>query len=249
LALRKRLRDRVIRGSIDVSINLESTTAALREVVVDEEGARAISDALCSLAETLSLAPPTLESVLKNGDFLRVSQTETDEDETTRALLSGIEGALTALDRSRLEEGAELAIDIDSRLDLLSQLLTSIEGAAPKVKEAFEARLRQRLEEAMGAIGKPVDEGRVASELVIFADRCDVNEETVRARTHIDALRATLRDEDEPRHGKRLEFLAVELGREFNTIGSKCREAGMASDVVAAKVELERIREQVLNIA
>ena len=85
--------------------------------------------------------------------------------------------------------------------------------------------------------------------MVVFADRCDVTEETVRARTHVDALRTSLMDSTESRHGKRLEFLAVELGREFNTIGSKCREAGMSADVVAAKVELERIREQVLNIA
>ncbi len=97
-----------------------------------------------------------------------------------------------------------------------------------------------------------VDEARIASELVIFSDRCDVTEETVRARAHIVAFRALLageRPSGEQLIGKRCEFLTQELGREFNTIGSKCRETSMSSDVVTAKVELERIREQVHNIA
>ncbi|MDP6944024.1 MAG: YicC/YloC family endoribonuclease [Myxococcota bacterium] len=255
-AIKRVLRDRVVRGSVDVSVSLEDTSERPVNVVVDQQGAATMKRALDSLAETLDCEAPGLEWVLRQGDFVSVQEAEVEPDALTDALTEGLGRAVDRLDGTRLTEGAELAADIQGRLATLEQLTDRIEEAAPAVYAAFEARLRQRLEEAMARLGQPVDEGRIASELVVFSDRCDVTEETVRTRAHITAFGALLAGartsdgaSEEVLVGKRCEFLTQELGREFNTIGSKCRDAGMASDVVDAKVELERIREQVQNIA
>lgn len=251
-AMKRVLRDLVIRGSVDVSIALEDQLDRPVEVLVDEPGAQAVMQALGGLAASLGCEPPTLDLVLRQGDFVRMRDTVVDPEELSKATVVGLTEAVTRLNEARCAEGRELAADLTARLENLDTLLGRIEEAGPVVFAAFEARLRQRLEDAMETLGKTVDEGRLAAELVVFSDRCDVTEETVRARAHVMAFRALLTGEtesDEILRGKRCEFLTQELGREFNTIGSKCREAGMASDVVDAKVELERIREQVQNIA
>jgi len=137
---------------------------------------------------------------------------------------------------------------LEQRIVVLEGVLANLETRAPEVISGYEKRLRDRLEAARGKEGVQVDQGRVVTELTLFAEKCDVTEEIVRAATHL----ATLRDLLKPGafiRGKRLDFLVQELGREFNTVGSKCRDVGMTSAVVDAKVELERIREQVQNIA
>ena len=246
------LRDEVIRGSVDLSVNLEDSVERPVEVTVDHAGAAAMKHALSELADVLGCEPPGLELVLRQGDFVTVRSMSVDPESLKEALIAGTQRAMTVLQKSREEEGRELASDLDSRLSKLEALLTRLEARSPEVYASYEARLRQRLEEATSALGKTVDEARIASELVLFSDRCDVTEETVRARAHVAAFRALLEGsipEGEVLIGKRCEFLTQELGREFNTIGSKCRETTMAADVVTAKVELERIREQVHNIA
>ena len=171
-----------------------------------------------------------------------------DEDALCEGFYGALDEALEATALMRSAEGGALGRDILARLDHLDELLTRFEAAAPKVQEAYEARLRQRLEDVVQRHGVELDEARLATELVLFADKSDVTEETVRARSHIAAFRALLGPQEDPLRGKRLDFLAQELGREVNTIGSKCRDAGMAQDVVDTKVELERIREQVQNV-
>ena len=246
------LRDKVMRGSIDVTVALEDRAARPVEVVIDHAGAQAMKDALGALAEDLGCPAPSLELILRQGDFVNLQSVQTETETLIEAFTAGLTRAAANLNTSRATEGAALAEDLDARLAKLDELLLQIETASPAIYKAFEARLRQRLEEAVTAVGKTLDEGRVASELVLFSDRCDVTEETVRARAHIRAFRALLQGEmpdGETLMGKRCEFLTQELGREFNTIGSKCRDSAMSANVVTAKVELERIREQVHNIA
>lgn len=250
--VKRLLRERVTRGSVDVSVTMEDRTRAAAEISVDTEGAAAMKRALDTLADALNCSPVGLESVLRHGDFVSFSQTRCDPEALGSALIEGIEAAVERLDESRVTEGAELARDLITRLSKLERLVGEIEAASPELFKAYEAKLRQRLSEAMNALQKPIDEAKIASELVLFSDRCDVTEETVRARAHIRAFQALLDGtlpEGEQLMGKRCEFLTQELGREFNTIGSKCRDSAMSANVVTAKVELERIREQVHNIA
>ncbi len=128
-------------------------------------------------------------------------------------------------------------------------MLDQTETEAPQVALALLERLRQRVTKLEADLGVDLDKTRVITELVVFSDKSDVTEEIVRARAHIAAFRDTINGSDDGERGRRLDFLTQELLRELNTLGSKCRDAGVASAVVDAKVELEKIREQAQNIA
>jgi uncharacterized protein (TIGR00255 family) len=247
-AVTRLVRTRLKRGAVTVHIHASATTRPRREIAIDREGARELLEALQGLAKELDAPAPTLELVMRHGDLVSVKGQEVTVEAMEPAVLDGLARALDRLEAMRRHEGAALTTDLLSRLELLITLLDGIEEQAPAVKQGFEERLRTRLEEACGRQGVTPDEARVVTELVLFADRCDVTEETVRARTHIGQFKELLNTSQES-VGKRLEFLTQELVREFNTIGSKCRDATMAAGVVDAKVEVERIREQIQNIA
>lgn len=249
---KRQLRDHVTRGSVSVAATLEGVGERSVDVQVDETGVRALMDALSSVASTLGTAPPTLDLVLRHGNFVKIQTTTVDSAALGSAFGAALSEGIASLNASRAQEGAHLATDISERLGALERLLDLVEEASPRIQEAFETRLRGRLDDVARKYGGDIDEGRLATELVLYSDKSDVTEETVRARAHISTFRELLTPgggDAQGLRGKRLDFLAQELGREFNTIGSKCRDAGMATAVVDAKVELERIREQIQNIA
>lgn len=240
---------RLGRGAVDLSVHLESASERDVEVVIAHKAARRVMEALSELATTVRAPMPGLDVLLRMGDIVQIQTAALDEGALAEGFRAALGEAIEATLVMRTAEGEALARDIGERLDRLDALLTRFEQAAPAVQAAYEARLRQRLDDAMQRHGVAIDESRLATELVLFADRSDITEETVRARSHVAAFRALLGPQADALRGKRLDFLAQELGREVNTIGSKCRDAGMAQDVVDTKVELERIREQVQNFA
>ncbi len=200
------------------------------------------------MAEEVGAPAPTLDIALKYGDFLDVRRKRSTPQALGDGLLEALSEALTALRVMREREAQELVADIMGRLQRLDGYLDQVETMAPQVYEAYGARLQRRLAEAAGRNGLEIDAGRLAVELVIWSDKSDVTEELVRARAHLKHVRELL-EAGQDESGKKLDFLAQELFREFNTVGSKCRDVGMAGQVVDSKVELEKIREQVQNIA
>ena len=246
----KALRERLGRGALDVRVAYETSQEPSGEVAVsvDLPLARALNTSLSELAEDLGVAAPSLEVLLRAGDLVRVEGRKMDRARAEEALLEALTVALESVVKSQENEGRDLAKDLEGRIGVLESILNDLETRAPEVVAGYERRLRERLEAARDKEGVQVDQGRIITELTLFAEKCDVTEEVVRAATHLKMLRELL----EPGlliRGKRLDFLVQELGREFNTVGSKCRDVGMTSAVVDAKVELERIREQVQNIA
>ena len=246
----KALRERLGRGALDVRVAYETSQEPSGEVAVsvDLPLARALNTSLSELAEDLGVAAPSLEVLLRAGDLVRVEGRKMDRARAEEALLEALTVALESVVKSQENEGRDLAKDLEGRIGVLESILNDLETRAPEVVAGYERRLRERLEAARDKEGVQVDQGRIITELTLFAEKCDVTEEVVRAATHLKTLRELL----EPGlliRGKRLDFLVQELGREFNTVGSKCRDVGMTSAVVDAKVELERIREQVQNIA
>ncbi|MBD91017.1 MAG: YicC family protein [Deltaproteobacteria bacterium] len=246
----KALRERLGRGALDVRVAYETSQEPSGDVAVsvDLPLARALNTSLTALAEDLGVTGPSLDLLLRSGDLVRVEGRKMDRSSAEAALLEALTGALESVVKSQENEGSALAEDLKGRIGVLERILTDLESRAPEVVAGYERRLRERLDAARDKEGVEVDQGRVITELTLFAEKCDVTEEVVRAATHLKTLRELL----EPGlliRGKRLDFLVQELGREFNTVGSKCRDVGMTSAVVDAKVELERIREQVQNIA
>jgi len=144
----------------------------------------------------------------------------------------------------RKAEGADLKADFLERLTTLENHAEEIGRATPKVVERQRELLHTRLREA--EIEIDLNDERLLKEIALFAERCDISEETTRLASHINRFREYL-DSEEPM-GRSLDFLCQEINREFNTIGSKANDAGIGQTVVSAKTELEKIREQIQNI-
>jgi uncharacterized protein (TIGR00255 family) len=166
------------------------------------------------------------------------------EDEVA-VLLRVVEEGSEALSVMRESEGAGLYADLSTRLEILDRHVSSVQG----MSGAAPARLRERLVERIRIIAPEVrvDEQRFAAEVAFLSDRIDISEELARTRIHLAAFREALKGESDG-VGRKLDFLTQEIGREFNTIGSKAQDAAIQGVVVDAKAELERIREQVQNI-
>lgn len=243
-------RQKLMRGSVEVSVNRESGGSGGQRVEVDRTALTLLLRELNAVASELGVAPPTLDVALRLGSFVRFVEQRPDLLEAEHAFADGVGRAFEALVTMRQKEGAVLVSDCEARLASMDRMLDTIAVEAPKVLGAMEERLRLKIVEALQKHGIALDEGRVLTEVIAFSDKSDITEELVRARAHIVAFRATLADGgDATERGRRLDFLTQELLREWNTLGSKCRDAAIAQTVVDAKVELEKVREQVQNIA
>jgi uncharacterized protein (TIGR00255 family) len=155
-----------------------------------------------------------------------------------------LQKAVTGLVKMREKEGKFLANDLAQRLGLLETGLEQIRQSAPEILKRYREQLHTRVKEAGLEIS--LDDERLLKEVVFFADRCDISEEVTRLSSHLKQFRDCLKA-NEP-VGRTLDFLAQEMGREINTIGSKANAAEISQEVVKMKAELEKIREQIQNI-
>jgi uncharacterized protein (TIGR00255 family) len=243
--VRKQVAARLKRGKIEVFIKQETAAGGAALPQLNIPLAKAYHKAFVSLREALGIGDPiTLSLIATQKDELAAPDDESAAEELASALTSVVAAALEGIDGMREREGAALLADIDGRLALLDTLMVEVADRAPRVVEETVARQKERVTLLLS--GQPLDEARISQEIAILADRCDITEELVRFRSHMQQFRATLAS-DEP-VGRKLDFLLQELNREVNTVGSKANDAEIASRVVQLKAELEKIREQVQNI-
>lgn len=244
--IRQNILSRISRGRVSASISVEKAAKAQDEVLLDEVKAAAYAKLFQRLSEIAG--KPLVESV---SDYMRIpgmdlsdSAEEPDEQKLgeliNQALNSAMEGFLTM----RGQEGENLKADLLSRLEILQSIVTQMKEFAPQIIVRFRESLHRRLNEA--GIAVDLNDDRLIKELGIFAERCDVQEEFTRLESHFEQFR--IRCSSSEPVGRPLDFLCQEIFREFNTIGSKANDAQLAHLVVAAKTELEKIREQVQNI-
>jgi uncharacterized protein (TIGR00255 family) len=250
-ALERALRERFVRGHVNVNIGLERTVSSgeALPVVVDLERARGYVAALRRLQEELELGGsvevgilPWFRDLFREGEG-RDSGVELSEEELVAALG---EAAVRAVEM-REAEGARLAEDLELRLDQMEAVVSRIAQRAPTRLLAERDRLREAIQELLGTELK-VDEERLAREVAHLAERWDIHEEIVRFRAHLAMFRDTIRAGDPAGIGKRLGFIAQEVLREANTMGSKANDAQIAEQVVLLKEEVERLREQLENV-
>jgi uncharacterized protein (TIGR00255 family) len=175
-----------------------------------------------------------------------VSEEEVTEDldNAWSSLDAPLTDCMDALDEMRLREGAALAEDLRERVRVIAASIDVVEGRAPVVVTEYARKLKERV--ARLAEGIELDRDRLHQEVAVYADRCDVTEEIVRGRSHISQLTGLLGSNGPV--GRKMEFLLQEMNREVNTIGSKALDTEISHQVVEAKAELEKIREQVQNI-
>jgi uncharacterized protein (TIGR00255 family) len=245
--VREVVASRVVRGRVSVQVNLQRTAAPGSSVLVDVVALSSLLEQL----ESVHLPDGTgrgisLGDVLALPGLVSVTGEETTLAEAELEALGGlVAAAVEQLVAMRVQEGRSLKDQILSELAAIGAFLDWFEPQMPSVRERLLERLQARLAEILGP-DLAVERDRLLTEAALAADRSDVSEEVVRLRTHLEAFARRL--DGDGAVGRTLDFLCQELNRELNTLGSKCREAGMAERLVDAKSATERIREQVQNL-
>ena len=248
--VRALLQKRLARGRVELAISVQLRQANVPTVELNEEFANALTAAIGRARERGLVA-----GQLTPGDLLRMPQAITvrergrDPDPAVEAQLSAsveaaVEQALADLDAMRVREGEHLRADLDGRKALLAELIERLARAAAEGRAELETRLADRVKEL--SLQLPIDQAMMAQEIVRTAQRSDVSEEVSRFRAHLahwDALAAS----DEP-CGRKLDFLLQEMNREVNTLGAKADGLRVSEAIIAAKAELEKMREQVQNV-
>ena len=239
----------IVRGRVEVNVSVQSRLAPELEVEFNEPFARALEGALDKARERNLIA-----GTLTPGDLLRLPQAisireRSADDATVTALIaeqakSAIEAAVLDLQTMRATEGVHLRADLDQRRTLVADMVERVAVAADEGRAALEQRLTDRVMQLR--IDLQADETTVAQEIVKWAARSDISEEVVRFRGHVSHWQ-TLSDSAEP-CGRKLDFLLQEMNREVNTMGSKADGLRVSEIIIAAKAELEKMREQVQNV-
>jgi len=244
--IRVLLSGRLVRGRVEVKIQVETTADDAARVEVDMTRARALMAVLKRLQADLGLdGPPSLELLMACGGILKNAAPETDAERVWPTLEACLTQALGELDAMRGREGRYLAQDLDARLDRIEGALKEIAGNSAGLTAIFQGRLRERIATLTQGLVE-IDHARLAQEAAFLAERSDISEELVRAESHIRQFRGIMAAAEAG--GRKLNFLLQELNREFNTMGSKIGSADVAHAVVDVKSELEKIREQVQNV-
>ena len=243
------VRAQVARGHVDVHIAAMAGGSGGTDVRVNPRRLQEFREVWARLAEGMeSPLPAPLEWLAEQDGVLETASRQIEEHSASAELKAGVEAALDEMNATRVTEGGALASDLLGRADRLKEILAKMEEHAPEVLEAGRARLRNRLAEVIPDGESGVDIGRLEAELLILSDKSDITEEMVRAEAHLKQLVSLLQGEGDEACGKRLTFLVQELLRELNTMASKANHTVLSSLSVDGRVEIERIREQIMNI-
>ncbi|MBS9464090.1 YicC family protein [Flagellimonas sp. 389] len=238
LELRKMIANILVRGKVDfglyIEITGEETTAEVNQVVVKQ-----YMQQLSKIADGDDLK--LLEMALRMPDTMKTEKGDIDETEYA-SIKEAMKQALTKIVAFRNEEGEVLEKDFIERLKNLKVLLDGVNTMDPERLNT----VRERLEKAVADLKVELDANRFEQELIYYLEKYDITEEKVRLTNHLNYFESTLQSKDS--NGKKLGFIAQEIGREINTIGSKANYAPMQQLVVQMKDELEKIKEQMLNV-
>ncbi|MBT8314154.1 MAG: YicC family protein, partial [Maribacter sp.] len=238
LELRKLIASSLVRGKIDFGLYVENTGSET-SAQVNEAVVRQYMKQLESIAHGDDFK--LLEMALRLPDAMKTEREDIDEEEY-QAIQEALKKALSEINKFRSQEGLVLENDFIMRVKTMESLLEAVIQMDPD----RQATIRERLEKAVADIKAEVDENRFEQELIYYLEKYDITEEKIGLANHLDYFSKTLKSSDS--NGKKLGFISQEIGREINTIGSKANYAPMQQLVVQMKDELEKIKEQMLNV-
>ena len=231
------------RGKVDCFVSFEAAVAETSSHI-NREAFKAYAEELRQVSTEGGLTisdDALLRSVLRMPDVVTNEEREVSDDEL-KAILEATAIAAEELNKFRVQEGAILIADLLKRIDLIEQYRHEVEPFEGARVEVIKTRIRENIEK----LQLEVDNNRLEQEMIFYIEKLDITEEKVRLDNHCNYFREVAAEEEAP--GRKLGFIAQELGREINTMGSKSNEANMQRLVVKMKDELEKIKEQVLNI-
>jgi len=243
--IRATVRKKLTRGHADVFIGLKDKRERPTALVTD----MALAASYVAAAKAMKAAFPeltddvTLSSVLRYPEVLKQEDAQTLDEELTTALMAALSQALDKLNEMRAVEGEKLKVDMLSRVETIEGLVGEITARAPAIAKEYREKLTARVQEYLEKV--PVDESRLLSEVAVYADKTNIDEELTRLRSHIEQFRTIC---EEGIVGRKLDFLVQEFNREANTTCSKSNDVNITRAGLALKNEIEKIREQVQNL-
>mgnify|MGYP000885454556 len=242
--MKKEIAKKVKRGKIDVFVTFENNSLEGKEIKINTELAKAYIDELKKLAEKENiLSDIQVTEISKYPDVLNI-QSSQDDEKITKEVLETITIATDNLVQMRETEGNKISEDLLKRLNTINKKVEEIAKLSTGLIEEYVVKLEERIKEILK--NQEIDKTRLAQEVVIYADKCSIEEEVTRLNSHISQFKNLLNSDEAI--GKKLDFIIQEMNRETNTIGSKANNLEITNGVIDIKTEIENIREQVQNI-
>ncbi len=244
-AVRNKISSTISRGKVDLYITLEEHSDACYQVSVNEAMAKKYFDSISSMADAIGVANDIKAShIVRLPDVIELVETDADEDSLKDLVFEALEACLMQFVASRVTEGGRIEADLLSKMEEMTGLVAQLEDKSPAIIEEYKRKLTDKISELLD--DNHIDEGRIAQEVTIYADKVCIDEEMVRLKSHVAETKDTLKLDAEV--GRKLDFLAQELNREANTILSKSTNAEVADIGISLKTLIEKVREQIQNI-
>jgi len=244
-SMRNLLKNYINRGKVDIFISYEDLTEGTACVKYNQDIAKEYFELITRMGDEFSIENDLRASVLARfPEVLTIEEKPVDEDELWNFIEDALRKCCEKFVQTRIDEGEHLKRDLDAKLDKMVGMIDFIEERSPQVVDEYRNRLYSKVEELLG--DTKIDQGILATEITIFADKICVDEETVRLKAHIANMKATL--EEAENVGRKLDFIAQEMNREANTILSKSSDLDITNTAIDLKTDIEKIREQIQNI-
>lgn len=243
--IRNLLKKYIQRGKVDLFISYEDYTEGRMSLNYNASLAAEYMEYFRRMSEQFGIENDVrVSSLARFPEILTMEQEPEDEEHMWKILEEAVSGAAVRFVDSRITEGENLKNDLLGKLDYMTDLVDEVEKRSPKIMDEYRTRLEEKVKELLES--SSIDEGRIAAEVTIFADKICTDEETVRLRSHIEATKAELTAGGSV--GRKLDFIAQEMNREANTILSKANDLEVSDKAIALKTEIEKVREQIQNI-
>ena len=243
--IRNEIKKYAERGKIDIFVSYEENLGESEKVVYNENLAQQYVDIFKELENRFGITNDVrTTTLLRCPDAITTEEAQIDEETLLDELKQAVAGAAKQLVTTRTAEGENLRKDLLQKLDVMHDNVMFIEERSPQIIEAYRAKIEEKVKDMLD--DAQIDDSRIAAETVIFADKICVDEETVRLKSHIDAMKESL-DTDKA-VGRKLDFIAQEMNREANTILSKSNDLQITDRAIELKTDIEKIREQIQNV-
>ena len=244
--IKKEISEKIKRGKIDVFITFEDNGQEGKNITINKELAKLYIEQLKELAqEEKILDNIEVMDIAKLPDILTIKNNEEDE-KIQNELIQATEGAINKIIEMKNTEGSKIEQDLLQRINKIENKIVEISAKSTGLIEEYVVKLEKRIQEILKT--EELDKSRLAQEVVIYADKCSIEEEITRLKSHIFQFRNLISNNNNETIGKKLDFLIQEMNRETNTIGSKANNLEITNGVIDIKTELEDIREQIQNI-
>lgn len=243
--MRDLLKKYATRGKIDIFINYEDDSESQVNLKFNQNIADEYMAIFNNMSEKYNLKNDmTVGGLARFPEVITMDEVQEDEEELWHFIEEAMKAALEQFVNTRILEGENLKKDLFGKLDHMEELVAFVEKRSPEIMKEYRSKLESKVKELLG--DTTIDESRIATEVIIYADKICVDEETVRLRSHIEHARKCLNEEGGI--GRKMDFIAQEMNREANTTLSKANDIEISNAAIDLKTEIEKVREQIQNI-